>query len=132
MTDVPLREYVERIFDEREKALTVALAGQQEALRVASKELESRLATLNELREDVTKDRVLLISRAEYEAKHSALQAQVEALAEALTSDLKGVRAGLDGRLSGLESWRLRATGVFLVLLPIAGLIGAAVARALS
>jgi hypothetical protein len=51
---VPLRDYVDRIFEEKEKALNVAFKGQQEALSLASAALNKELEHLNELRQEVT------------------------------------------------------------------------------
>jgi len=52
--DIPLREYIEKIMDEREKH-------NQLALDLSSRELERRLKELNELRADVIKDRVQFV-----------------------------------------------------------------------
>lgn len=60
---VSLREYVERIFQERQSALALAFQGQKEAMVVRERVLEDRLAKLNELREEVTRDRGIYISR---------------------------------------------------------------------
>jgi len=78
--DVPLREYIERIFDERQKALDVAFKAQEQALRLASNNLELRLEKLNELRNEVTSDRGNFLTRDRYESQHSALEEKVAAL----------------------------------------------------
>ena len=117
--NVPLREYVERIFSERQAALDLAFAAQQEALRVANEAIESRLEKLNELRQEVTADRGQYLTRTEYEAKHDALEAQLMARMNAV-----------DDRVKSLEGWKFRASGTFLVLVPLAGLIGAAILKA--
>ena len=67
--EIPLREYIERIMDEREHALTVATAA-----------LEKRLEMLNELRGDV-------MTRSEYTRAHEALQDKISDLT-ALTNKL--------------------------------------------
>jgi hypothetical protein len=117
--DVPLREYVERIFSERQAALDLAFAAQQEALRVANAAIENRLEKLNELRQEVTQDRGAYLTRTEYEAKHDALELAFQT-----------ANAAIDTRMKAMEGWRFRASGIFLVLVPLAGVIGAAIVRA--
>ena len=70
---VSLRDYIERIFSEREAALNLAFKAQQEALALASRTLELRLEKLNELRQEVTQDRGNYLTKAEYESKHQTL-----------------------------------------------------------
>lgn len=59
---VTLREFIERIMDEREKSVH----------NLASS-MEHRLSALNELRADVVKDREQYITKAVYDEKHTAL-----------------------------------------------------------
>lgn len=66
---VPLREFIERIFDEKE-----------EKLRLVAQSLEHRLETLNALRSDVLKDRDLFLSKSVYEEMHAALAERVNKL----------------------------------------------------
>ena len=61
-SDVTLREYIEMILSEREKH-------SQLALELASVEIERRLKDLNQLREDVVKDRGLFVKSDNYELK---------------------------------------------------------------
>jgi len=67
--DVPLREYIERIFDERQKALDIAFRASEQALALASRNLELRLEKLNELRQEVTQDRGEYVKREVYESR---------------------------------------------------------------
>jgi hypothetical protein len=69
MDSVPLREYIEKIMDERQQAITVATCA-----------LEKRLEMLNELRGDV-------MTRSEYTQAHEALSDKINALV-ALTNKL--------------------------------------------
>ena len=61
---VPLREYIERIFDEREKALQLAFRAQQEALALATTSLNRELEHLNNLRQEYSGDRGRLLGFA--------------------------------------------------------------------
>jgi hypothetical protein len=108
--DVPLREYIERIFDERQKALDVAFKSQEQALALASRNLELRLEKLNELRQEVTQDRGNFLTRDKYESEHGAL----------------------GDRVTGLEAFRGRALGFGALIALISGVAGAIVQRALG
>jgi hypothetical protein len=118
---VPLREYIERIFDEKQKALELAFAAQQKALELATRSMELRLEKLNELRSEVTRDRSQFVRQDVFEGKQDSLEKSIHDLEKAIIT-----------RLDFLEGWRLRAVGIFLVLLPLAGVIGAAIMKALS
>jgi len=63
---ISLREYIEKIIDEREKYHSLALS-------LASKEIERRLEALNELREEVTSDRAQFIKEDIYAARNKEL-----------------------------------------------------------
>ena len=67
--DVPLRQYIEALIAERDKAV-------KEAMR----QMEIRLQGLNELRADVVKDRGLLMTRERYDTEHGALEDRVSGL----------------------------------------------------
>lgn len=63
---IDLRHYVERIFDEREKAALVA-----------SKNLDERLEKLNELRAEVMRDRDQFLRKDVYDQQHGSLSERV-------------------------------------------------------
>lgn len=98
-TTVSLREYIEAIIAERDKAV-----------QAAYRSMELRLDKLNELRSEVQQDRTEFLRIDVYDTKHEALSKQLDDLA----------------------SWRLKATGVFLVLVPLSGVIGAAIMKVLG
>jgi len=103
-SDVSLREYVERIFighDEKHGA-------EQRVHENEQNELDRRLGELNQLRDEVLTDRARFITREVNEAYRKELQTQID--------DLKRSRAVM--------------AGVALVLIPIAGIVGAAIMRA--
>ncbi len=62
---VSLKEYIERIFEEREKALNLAFKAQQEALAIATISLNRELEHLNKLRQEVLRDRADFVTRPE-------------------------------------------------------------------
>ena len=80
--DVPLREYIERIFEEKQKALEIAFISQQKALDLATRNLELRLEKLNELRAEVSADRSEFVKFATYDAQHRSLEDKIDSLIE--------------------------------------------------
>lgn len=102
MSDVPVREYIERIFTERQAALEIAFKAQQNALKLATKNLNGRLKNLNELRQQVLTDRGLYLTRDRHDA----------------------YAAGVDARIGALEAWRNRAIGFGAAIAFIAGISG--------
>lgn len=67
MSEVPLKDYIERIFEEREKALNLAFKAQQEALAIATTSLNRELEHLNKLRQEVLADRSEFVTKAEHQ-----------------------------------------------------------------
>ena len=104
---VSLREYIEAIMAERDKALRAAFLAQQEALNLATRNLELRLEKLNELREEVTKDRSAFMSRERYEDAHDVLE----------------------NRVSSLEGFRGKALGFGALVSLISAVIGAIIVK---
>ena len=105
---VTLREYIERVFDEKQKALELAFKAQQDALALASRTLELRLEKLNELRQEVTQDRGNYITRAQYEVEVGQLEKKLNQAEGALNVARFLGAGGLFVALAAL----LRASGV--------------------
>ena len=125
---VTLREYLEQIAEEREKAHLVVHEMDRRSVIEAQRTIEKRLELLNELRETVIADRSQFLRLDVFDQKHNSLEERVR-LHERQAATQSEVQALL-ARIDILESWRLRATGIFLVLVPLAGVIGAAIMRA--
>jgi hypothetical protein len=104
---VTLREYIEAIIGEKDRALSAAFKAQQDALNLATRNLELRLEKLNELRQEVTQD------RANYQTRDRA-----EADGDAMSR-----------RLGDLESFRGKALGFGALLALISGAVGAIVQK---
>lgn len=75
--NVTLREYVERIFAEQEKESAAAKDAADKALKLATNNLEARLANLNELRAQVVSDRAEYVRRESFDSKVELLQEQL-------------------------------------------------------
>ena len=108
---VTLREYIEAIMSERDRALTAAFTAQQSALNLATRNLELRLEKLNELRQEVTQDRGNFLTRDRYESQHKALEDKV-----AVLEGFRGRALGFGALLSLLS-----AVGGALVVKAIGG-----------
>jgi hypothetical protein len=96
---VTLREYIEAIMSERDRALTAAFNSQQAALNLATRNLELRLEKLNELRAEVTQDRSNFLTRDRYESQHQALEDKV-----ALLEGFRGRALGFGALVSLLSA----------------------------
>jgi len=66
---VPLKEYIERIIEERDKAV-----------QLAYRNMEGRLDRLNALRAEVTEDRAKFLTRDRYDGEHGLLENRVTVL----------------------------------------------------
>jgi hypothetical protein len=106
-----LKLYVERVFDEKQKALELAFSAQQKALELATRALELRLEKLNELRQEVTQDRGNYVTKDKHESDMGLLLSKIE--------DLKTNQTLNTGRGSGLSL----AWGVALSLIGVIGTI---------
>jgi len=107
---VTLREYIEAIMSERDRALTAAFTAQQAALNLATKNLELRLEKLNELRQEVTQD------RANYQTRDKA----------------EVTEESLSGRLTSLESFRGKALGFGALVSLLSAVGGALIVKAIG
>jgi len=107
--------------EERDRSLLERWQGQQNAIAKATRDLEERLALLNELRDNV-------LTRGEYDGKHEQLSGEISRLATSIET-VRGAcmtrqeHGPFEGRLAGLENWRanllgrLTAFGVVALLL---------------
>ena len=107
---VTLREYIEAIMSERDRALTAAFTAQQAALNLATKNLELRLEKLNELRQEVTQDRANYVTRDKSEIQEEALST----------------------RLMSLENFRGKALGFGALVSLLSAVGGAIVVKAIG
>lgn len=107
---VTLREYIEAIMSERDRALTAAFTAQQAALNLATKNLELRLEKLNELRDEVTQD------RQNYQTRDKA----------------ESVESSLDSRLTALEGFRGKALGFGALVSLLSAIGGALIVKAIG
>jgi len=72
--DVPLREYIESIFREKDKAYDAALKSQKESLELAADVLSHKLEMMNQFRAQVLEERGLYVRREQLDAVIDRLQ----------------------------------------------------------
>ncbi len=80
MTEVPLREYIERILEERDRAYRDSMSTARAALDAASRALESRLDQMNEFRKQVLEERANYLRRDQFDAQHESIEKRVVAV----------------------------------------------------
>lgn len=80
MTDITLREYVERILDERQRALELQFNSSQREIDAASKALGTRLESMNEFRKQIDEERALYVKRDRLDALESNLAERIKVL----------------------------------------------------
>jgi hypothetical protein len=115
---VTVRDYVERIFDEREKALNLAFSAQQQALAIATANLDNRLEKLNELRQEVTTDRGRYLTRDKNDADMRAMNLKID-------EGFRTVNAWQNRMDGGLTLLRIvSAGGGFALLLELGRVFG--------
>jgi hypothetical protein len=135
MENVTLREFVERILLEHDKAHEA----QHEAVGIASRELERRLEVLNHAHERSVEDRsqfvtkevvdgLLAASLERYETMKREQVTRAEALAAA--DDL--LAKAVNERITPLESFRAKAGFIAGGLVVIGGILGATIVKVLG
>jgi len=105
-----LERTIDRRFASLDDALDKAEKVRDAQIVAAAADVQRRLEGLNELRQEVTEDRGMLVSRAVFDAKVDAVNLRVD----------------------GIEAWRNRALGVVTVLALGSSALGAVVAWALK
>ncbi len=99
---VPLREYVDRIFAEREKAREAQLSAMRRAVDSASVQLNERLESMNQFRSQISEERLLYV-------RHDTLDAKLKPINDRLTA-LERVQSVGAGSLATLN-WLWAAAG---------------------
>ncbi len=120
--DVSLRDYIERLFVEHQRAHTVEFASTEEARREAQADVQRRLEGLNELRNEVLKDRNQFLRADVYDQRHEVLANRLEVLERQAIKDTElhaniipdfrtteNTVEEITGRVSKLESAARRA-----------------------
>jgi hypothetical protein len=102
---VELREYIERILEEREKAQAATFKAALRENEAKARELERRLEGLNDLRAEVTRDRSRFLEREKCDLKYDALEK----------------------RVASNERWGSTMVGIGLVLIVVAGVLSSLV-----
>lgn len=128
-TDVPLKVYIERIFEEKQKALELAFSSQQKALDLATRNLELRLEKLNELRQEVSADRSEFVKVGVYDQAYKTLIEKVDVIAQKqLIDENKYVTAEkYKTEIEPLKDLRGKITSIIAGSIAIAAVVGYAI-----
>jgi hypothetical protein len=121
--EITLKEFIERIFAEREKQLQLHFRNSENALILSKLELDKRLNELNNLRAEYTKDRMddntTFLRQVTYYDKMISLDKDIK--------DLQLSKAALEGKASQTSVTRvtiISLAGLFIALIGIIIAIG--------
>lgn len=133
-SDVPLREFIEAVGDERWRGHKSEHEKLQESINLAARVLENRLERLNELRQTVELVQRTNVGRELFDARIKELTTSVEGLSRVSVSRelFDGSMANSNARIAALENFKSKAIGVGAVLVLFSGLVGALIAKALG
>ena len=67
MATIPLREYIERVLDERYRAHRDALIASQKDMDARTSALEVRLEGMNEFRKQMSEERLIYVRRESFD-----------------------------------------------------------------
>lgn len=99
-----------------------------EALKLQAIEYERRLSDLNHAHERAAEERISTITVEKFDTFRAGdLKAQELALQRQ-----DDINKGLNNRISDLENWKSKASGVGAVLVLVAGFVGAAISKILG
>jgi len=113
-----LREYIE-----------AQLLSGQRAIEIRANDLDRRLEDLNRLRQEVITDRERFLPRDVYDEGHRALILKIETLQNTASDQREAMRIDYQRQLDELKRRFAMLAGVALVMVPLAGVIGAAIAK---
>jgi hypothetical protein len=80
--DVDLRQHLEMLIAERIKNLDLRFEAAELAVKIASENLQRELSKLNELRQEVVKDRSLFVTNDYFTSKMASLDKEIAQLRE--------------------------------------------------
>ena len=116
--EITLKEFIERIFAEREKQLQLHFRNSENALILSKLELDKKLNELNNLRAEYTKDRMddstTFLRQETYYDKMISLDKDIK--------DLQLSKASLEGKASQTSVTRvtiISLAGLFIALIGI-------------
>jgi hypothetical protein len=95
-----LKEYLDRRFDDSDKAIQAALQAAKEAVGKAEVATEKRFDAVNEFRGQLADQAATLLTRTEYDTNHKALEDKISDITDRINRN--------EGRGSGYsQSWAI-------------------------
>lgn len=101
--EVTLRQYVERLIDERHQFYVAMFESHKVALDLAKVDIDRRLEQMNKFREENIRDKIMMVSRQEWQTGHQTLISQFD---EKMVS--------IDRRFATVERMIWVGTGIIL------------------
>lgn len=117
---VTLKEYFERILEERDKAVTAALSAAKEAVLIAEASSEKWRANANEWRGAMSDKDSKFLTRAEFTAFKEAVDKDIKSL-NSFKDALQGMASQKDVNNARLIGWIGLAVGVVSLVLRFLG-----------
>lgn len=95
MSDVPIKEYVDRRFEDQDKAVQAALASAEKAVVTARNANDKRFEAANEVKATFSEDLARKLDRTEYTSNHKSLEDKIDALTDRMNRN-EGHSGGLN------------------------------------
>jgi len=114
---IELKEYIERMLDEREKAQTATLNATLREATIHREEIERRLSSLNNLHDRVFTDRTLFVKKNELDLRNKVLLDKIE-------TNINDI--------SEMKQWQAKIAGYGGALIFIASLISTVLSVVIS
>jgi hypothetical protein len=115
MESVSLKEHIEKILAEKDKAVNIALAAAKEAVQVAEVNAEKWRANANEWRSAMTDRERTFLARGEFEAYKTAVEKALAVEKERGDKD--------DGKHTGVNQGWLMASGIVAFAILVVGFL---------
>ncbi len=96
METISQKEYFERILEERDKALSAALASTKEAIIKADTANDKRFEGVNEFRNQLKDQQLTFLTRNEYDRAHTDLVHTVESNSKTLSEQIAILTSRID------------------------------------
>jgi SMC interacting uncharacterized protein involved in chromosome segregation len=86
---IPIVEFMDREIGHLKEKMELRVIAQEQAVTLAMVRLNERLAEMNQLREQITNERGVYLTRERFDHEHATLQSRVSAI-ELLLSNYQG------------------------------------------
>ena len=123
---VSLRDYVESELSSLQKQIDLRFASSEQALRKAEEALLLRFDSVNKFREQLSDERVNLVSKPEYQLAHEILQSKIgfnTSRLDKIEGAKEGTRATQDNSRANIALIISIASGIGYILMTVLSLL---------